>query len=275
MLRKNTKAYFPEPYNLEMMTISQRKFLQVHQGQFVLAEVALRFWSQTNTFFQWFVLPLYTFNQRHWALEQALIQLWQPRLNFPFISQIFSPRNGLKPRLPYSHKRQFGVKSLWRKLRYRHTPAVISNLLFQNRVHLWSLLQDLGSNTVIESHTGNSREATISTTFCLDFHCKHTSSELDIKTHLSLMTFAVWTDFFLVKTPVFLVISTQRIVIKLLAPLNWMDITFFPPKKQKTAVSTEQWKNLSCLGFFSGMDWPTTAIWGFNQPGWLVESQAD
>ena len=51
-----------------------RKFLQVQQNKFVLAEVADRFWM-------WSVFPIYTKKSNFWALEQAFIQLWQPQLN--------------------------------------------------------------------------------------------------------------------------------------------------------------------------------------------------
>ena len=57
------------------------KFLQVQQNKFVLAEVALRFWNKFDHFWMWSILPLYTGQCNFWALEQALIQLWQPRLN--------------------------------------------------------------------------------------------------------------------------------------------------------------------------------------------------
>ena len=64
-----------------------RKFLQVQPNKFVLAEVALRFWSKYDNFWMWSILPLCTGQSNFWALQQALIQLWQPRLNTPFIYQ--------------------------------------------------------------------------------------------------------------------------------------------------------------------------------------------
>ena len=67
-----------------------RKFIQVQQNKFVLAEVALRFWNLFDNFWMWSIFPLFTGNPNFWALEQALIQLWQPRLNTPFIYQFFN-----------------------------------------------------------------------------------------------------------------------------------------------------------------------------------------
>ena len=93
-----------------------RKFKQVNSGQFVLSELAIRFWSHSNNFFWWSPIPIYIRRANHWALEHALIQLWQPKLNFPFISQFFIPRKGIISKIPYSNTRQFGIASLWRQL---------------------------------------------------------------------------------------------------------------------------------------------------------------
>ena len=92
-----------------------RKFLQVQQNKFVLAEVALRFWCRYDNFWMWSVLPIYTNKSNFWALEQALFQLWQPRLNTPLIYQFFSCRKGFIARSKCSSSRQFGTFSLWRR----------------------------------------------------------------------------------------------------------------------------------------------------------------
>ena len=85
-------------------------------------------------------------------MEQALIQLWQPRLNTPFIYQFFSCRKGLIARSKFSSSRQFGTFSLWRKLRWASTPQhvrrALHSPLFHRRVHLWEIIPDLGSNSV-------------------------------------------------------------------------------------------------------------------------------
>ena len=61
-------------------------------------------------------LYLYTFEKRDIGLwNKALIQLWQPKLNFPFISQFFIPGKGIIHRQPFSNSRRFGIQSLWRK----------------------------------------------------------------------------------------------------------------------------------------------------------------
>ena len=133
-----------------------RKFLQVQQSKFVLAEVALRFWCRFDNFWMWSVFPIYTNKSNFWALEQALIQLWQPQLNTPFIYQFFNCRKGLIPRTKFSGSRQFGFYSLWRKLRWKSTPTPVRQALqspiFGRRVQLWQIIQDLGSNSVKRFH---------------------------------------------------------------------------------------------------------------------------
>ena len=61
---------------------------------------------------------------------------------------------------------QFGLATLWRRARHRFTPTAIKAILasdrFQNRLHLWNLIHDLGSNTkarfdttrILRSHEG-------------------------------------------------------------------------------------------------------------------------
>ena len=133
-----------------------RKILQVQQNKFVLAEVALRFWCRYDNFWMWSALPIYTDKVNFWALEQALIQLWQPRLNTPFIYLFFSCRKGLIAPSKFSSARQFGTFSLWRKLRWASTPQhvrrALHSPLFHRRVQLWEIIQDLGSNSVKRFH---------------------------------------------------------------------------------------------------------------------------
>ena len=140
-----------EDHTLSREHSRYRKFKQVSSGQFVLSELAIRFWSDSNNFFWWSPIPIYIRRANHWALEHALIQLWQPKLNYPFISQFFIPRKGIISKIPFSNTRQFGLATLWRKKRHKSTGkalrSILSPPLFQSRVRMWTLLQDLGSNT--------------------------------------------------------------------------------------------------------------------------------
>ena len=104
----------------------------------------------------WPALPIYTNKSNFWTLEQALIQLWQPRRNTPFIYQFFSCWKGLIARSKFSSARQFGTFSLWRKLRWASTPQhvrrALHSPLFHRRVHLWEIIPGLGSNSVKRFH---------------------------------------------------------------------------------------------------------------------------
>ena len=95
---------------------------------------------------------MFTDNPNFWALEQAVIQLWQPRLNTPFIYQFFNCRKGLIVQRPFSSTRQFGTFSLWRKLRWASTPQRIRATFYSKRFHdrtvLWEVIQHLGSNSL-------------------------------------------------------------------------------------------------------------------------------
>ena len=98
----------------------------------------------------WSIFPLFTDNPNFWALEQALIQLWQPRLNTPFIYQFFNCRKGLIVQRPFSSTRQFGTFSLWRKLRWASTPQRVRATFYSKRFYDRTLLliQHLGPNSL-------------------------------------------------------------------------------------------------------------------------------
>ena len=85
------------------------------------------------------------------SLELALIQEWQPRLNYPFICQFFRPKKGLLKRPAMNANAQFGLATLWRCARHRSTPQIVKDILasdrFQNRIQLRHIIHDLSSNT--------------------------------------------------------------------------------------------------------------------------------
>ena len=132
-----------------------RKFIQVQQNKFVLAEVALRFWNRFgDNFWMWSILPLFTDNPNFWALEQALIQLWQPRLNTPFIYQFFQlQKRTYCTASVFLDSSIWNLSfSLWRKLRWASTPQRIRATFYSKRFHdrtaLWEVIQHLGSNSL-------------------------------------------------------------------------------------------------------------------------------
>ena len=85
------------------------------------------------------------------SLEVALIQEWQPRLNYPFICQFYHPKKGLLKKPLLNSNAQFGLATLWRRAKHKFTPQLVRQVLtssrFQNRLELWTIVHALGSNT--------------------------------------------------------------------------------------------------------------------------------
>ena len=128
-----------------------RKFLQLRHDRLVLSEVALRYWEQNDNLFHWSPIPINTDPHNFRAFELALIQEWQPPLNFPFINQFYHPRKGLLRRTPLAQTQQFGFRRLWRQARWKTTSSQVRRALhsstFQSRLQSWTTLHHLGSNT--------------------------------------------------------------------------------------------------------------------------------
>ena len=82
----------------------------------------------------------------------AIIQEWQPRLNYPFICQFFHPKKVILKKPALNTNTQFGLATLWHRAKHRFTPAVVRQILtserFQNRLELWTIIHALGSNTI-------------------------------------------------------------------------------------------------------------------------------
>ena len=81
----------------------------------------------------------------------AIIQEWQPRLNYPFICQFFHPKKGIFKKPSLNTNAQFGLATLWRRTKHKFTPTLVRQILtserFQNRLELWTIIHALGSNT--------------------------------------------------------------------------------------------------------------------------------
>ena len=118
---------------LDREHIRTRKCFQLEHDKLAQAELALRFWRDYR------------------CLELALIQEWQPRLNYLFICQFFHPRKGILKKPAMNTNAQFGLASLWRKAKHKFTPKVVRDILasnrFQSRLDLWQIIHALGSNT--------------------------------------------------------------------------------------------------------------------------------
>ena len=95
----------------------------------VQAELSLRYWQDHNNLFIWCPIPLFTGRNDFRAMELALIQEWQPKLNFPFICQFYHPRKGLLKKPQMNMNAQFGLATLWRRARHRFTPKIVKDIM--------------------------------------------------------------------------------------------------------------------------------------------------
>ena len=86
-----------------------RKYLQLINERLVQAEVALRYWQDHDNLYMWAPIPVYTNRTDYRSLEMALIQEWQPRLNYPFICQFFHPKKGILKKPLLNTNSQFGL----------------------------------------------------------------------------------------------------------------------------------------------------------------------
>ena len=128
-----------------------RKYLQLTNERLVQAELALRYWREHDNLYIWAPIAIYTERANYRSLEMAIIQEWQPRLNYPFICQFFHPRKGILKKPALNTNAQFGLATLWRRAKHKFTPKLVRQILtptrFQNRLELWTIIQALGSNT--------------------------------------------------------------------------------------------------------------------------------
>ena len=70
-------------------------YLQLSNDNLVQGELARRFWREHQNLYVWAPIPLFVRRADYRCLELALIQEWQPWLNYPFICQFFHPREEL------------------------------------------------------------------------------------------------------------------------------------------------------------------------------------
>ena len=128
-----------------------RKYLQLTNERLVQAELALRYWREHGNLYIWAPIPIYTERADYRSLEMAIIQEWQPRLNYLFICQFFHPRKGILKKPALNRNAQFGLATLWRRAKHKFTPTLVRQILtserFQNRLELWTIIHALGSNT--------------------------------------------------------------------------------------------------------------------------------
>ena len=115
-----------------------RKFLQLTNDKLVQAELPLRFWKEHNNLYAWAPIRLFVERADYRCLELALIQEWQPRLNYSFICQFFHPRKGILKTPAMNTNAQFGLATL---------KDILASDRCQNRLELWTIIHSLGTNT--------------------------------------------------------------------------------------------------------------------------------
>ena len=89
--------------------------------------------------------PIYTKKSNFWALEQALIQLWQPQLNTPFIYQFFQ----LSKRAHPSYK-VLELTSIWNLLVVAQTTMEVNpyaSSTSSSQSNIWSPSSTLGNHS--------------------------------------------------------------------------------------------------------------------------------
>ena len=101
-----------------------RKYFQLTNERLVQAELALRYWHEHENLYIWAPIPIYTDRVDYRSLEVALIQEWQPRLNYPFICQFYHPKKGLLKKPLLNTNAQFGLATLWRRAKHKFTPQI-------------------------------------------------------------------------------------------------------------------------------------------------------
>ena len=111
-----------------------RKYFQLTNERLVQAELALRYWHEHDNLYIWAPIPIYTDRVDYRSLEVALIQEWQPRLNFPFICQFYHPKKGLLKKPLLNTNAQFGLATLWRRAKHKFTPQLVRQVLMSSYV---------------------------------------------------------------------------------------------------------------------------------------------
>ena len=138
-------------HTLDRECSRSRKYLQLTNERLFQAELALRYWQDHDNLYIWAPIPIYTDRTDYRSLEMALIQEWQPRLNYPFICQFFHPKKGILKKPLLNTNAQFGSgHSLALSQTQNHSktrPPNLDLITVSNRLELWTIIHALGSNT--------------------------------------------------------------------------------------------------------------------------------
>ena len=130
------------------------KLRQLQNLKLPKTEIAIRYWHDTKTYEQYTTLLVSQHAEycEAWSEEHSLIQKWQPKLNFPFVTKtLVRKAHGLVPKHQRPHLRQppdtLGrqlFKKLRRRIQGRSKPLL--NVMPQ-QAQFWTLIYNLASDT--------------------------------------------------------------------------------------------------------------------------------
>ena len=132
------------------------KFRQVTNHQLVKVELAIRWWAKTGNFWEYVLLPLSpcTDKKHTFVTEHSLIQVWQPKLNHPWITRFLKLKDTgyvYRPTSSSSHTFSSIGRRLFQRLRRKHLPHIFQpkrRTASISHVDAWNIIYDLISNSL-------------------------------------------------------------------------------------------------------------------------------
>ncbi|CAE7466228.1 unnamed protein product, partial [Symbiodinium sp. CCMP2456] len=157
VIHKETAYHYVGSTNI---TIAKReynrvaKLRQLQNLKLPKTEIAIRYWKDANNYGQFSTLLLSTHKEYidAWAEEHSLIQRWQPKLNYPFVTkELVKKAHGLVPKHQQPHTQKPSdslARQLFKKLRRRvqGKNAALLNIL-PKQVQFWKILYAISSDT--------------------------------------------------------------------------------------------------------------------------------
>ena len=129
------------------------KLKQVLKGQFVQLEPAVHFWAAKGNYSKFTIIVLHTFSDYRsaWIREHALIGLWQPRLNHPFVHRFLVKRaagHKVVKRRNISGRPPPNFRRLFLRLRRRSTTVQQHSNSLIDKERAFAVLFDLAQDDI-------------------------------------------------------------------------------------------------------------------------------
>ena len=124
--------------------------LQLSNDKVVQAELVLRYWREHQNLYVWPLIPLFVCCADYRCLEPALIQEWQPRLNYTVTTRSYVsfsiPGKGFCEEIVHEHQCPLWARYALETCQHKFTPQVVKDILsserFQNRFELWHAIHE-------------------------------------------------------------------------------------------------------------------------------------